>query len=115
MKFVPVTVIPIDGDPARAPFGVKPETVGAALRMLRLKLAEPPVFEMRPFRVAGFCVSVALRLNVALLPETEPLIEPSVAVVEEVNPVPCTVSTAGPDPAAIDGGSTEVIAGAVFP
>jgi hypothetical protein len=88
LKFVPLTVIGIAGDPATALFGVNPETVGAALRMFTLKLADPPVFEIRPFRIPGFCVSLAVRLNVAVLPVTEPLIEPRIAVVGAVNPVP---------------------------
>ena len=115
MKFVPVTVIATDGDPALAAAGVNPETVGATFRIFTLKLAEPPAFEIKPFNVAGFCVSLALRLNVAVVPETKPLIDPRVAfVVDALNPVPCTVMVAGPDPAAIDGGFTTVIAGAVL-
>src|SRR5215475_9327150 len=97
LTFVPVTVIGTGGDPAFAPGGVNPETVGAAFRIFTLKLAEPPAFEIKPFNVAGFCVSLALRLNVAVLPEMEPLIDPRVAVVDALNPVPCTVIVAGPD------------------
>ena len=88
LKFVPVTVIGKGGEPAFAPVGVNPETVGTTFRIFMLKLAEPAAFEIKPLSVAGFCVSLALRLNVAVLPETEPLIDPRVAVVEAVNPVP---------------------------
>ena len=88
LKFVPVTVIGRDGEPAFAPVGANPETVGTTFRIFTLKLAEPPAFEINPFSVAGFCVSLALRLKVAVLPETDPLIDPRVAVMGAVNPVP---------------------------
>ena len=54
LKFVPSTVIAIAGDPAFAPAGVNPDTVGATFRIFTLKLAEPPAFEIKPFNVAGF-------------------------------------------------------------
>ena len=115
LKFVPLTVSATAGEPASAPVGANPETVGATLRTFTLKLAEPPAFEIKPLSVAGFWVSAALRLKVALLPETTPVTEPNVAVVAAVKPVPCTVTVAGPDPAGTDGGFTLVIAGAALP
>src|SRR5437773_798358 len=92
-------------EPASAVVGEKTLMVGGTLRTLTLKFAAPLTgvgFVMRPFNVPGFNVSEAGRLKMTLLPERKPFAVPSVALVAPMNPVPCTVTVAGPDPAGIE-------------
>jgi len=117
LKFVPETLIGRLGDPVFTEFGLNPVTVGAAFVMFRLKLAVPPPgegFETMPFKVPAFAVSVALREKVMVFPATTPEALPREPVVPKMNPVPETVTVAGPDPAAIDAGFTLVTFGTGF-
>src|SRR6516165_847269 len=104
-KFDPETVIGVSGSPTLADPGVNPVIVGLVLTTLTLKLADPPpgvAFEIKPLRVVGFCVSVALSLNeMALLLEIMPWPLPNVAVVDPIKPVPATTIVTAPDPASI--------------
>ena len=97
--------------------GLKPLIVGGTFKMLTLKLADPPPgagVVTIPLSVPGFAVSLALRENVIVFPDTLPWALPSDAVVRDVKPLPVTVTDTAPDPALIELGLTLPTAGTGF-
>jgi hypothetical protein len=70
--------------------------------------APPPGagFAMRPLRVPGFAIAAVGRLNVMDEPATLPETPASVAVVDEMNPEPITVTVVAALPPGRDVGET---------